>query len=137
MALELVPITFNKIMQSKSYTAIVLGDEHKRFAIYTEPQVGKILQDFLTDERRPRPMTHDLLFSMLENLEIKLLHIVIHDLEETIFLARIFLEQQIGDKKHILEIDARPSDAICLALMANIPVFCRKEILEKTIAFQE
>ncbi len=137
MALELVPVSFSKIMQSKSYTVIVLGDEHKRFAIYTEPQVGRILQNFLTDEKRPRPMSHELFYSILENLTIKLLHVVIHDLEDTVFLARLFLEQQLDGKKTIIEIDARPSDAIMLALMASAPVFCRKEVLEQAVAFQE
>jgi uncharacterized protein len=137
MVSELIPITFSKIMQSKSYTAVVIGDEHKRFAVYTEPQVGKTLQDFLMDEKRSRPMTHELFFSILENLQIKFLHVVIQDLKETVFLTRIFLEQQIADKRHIIEIDARPSDAICLALMANAPMFCRKEILESAIPFQE
>ena len=137
MALELVPVTFNKIMQSKSYTVIVLGDEKKRFAIYTEPSVGRILQNFLTDEKHPRPLTHDLVFSLLDNLSIKVLQVVIHDLEETVYLARLFLEQQSGDKKTLIEIDARPSDAIMLALMAGAPVLCRKEVLEKAIAFQE
>lgn len=137
MAIELVPVSFSKIMQSKAYTAIVLGDEHKKFAIYTEPQVGKLLQGFFTDEKRPRPTTHELFSSILENLNAKLLQVVIQDVQETVFLARLFLEQQVGDKKYIIEIDARPSDAITFALMSSAPVFCRKEIFDKAIPFQE
>jgi len=134
---ELIPVSFSKIMQSKSYTAIVLGDEHKRFAIYTEPQVGRILQGFLTEEKRQRPMTHELFFSILENLQAKVLQVVIHELEGTVFLARLFIEQQINDKRHIIEIDARPSDAITFALITSSPVFCRKEIFDKAIAYQD
>jgi len=137
MTVELVPLNFSKIMQSKSYTVVVLGDEKKRFAIYMEPQVGKTLLSFLTDEKRPRPLSHELFFSILDNLSIKVLQIVIQDLEETVYLARIFLEQQIGEKKNIVEIDARPSDAIMLALMSGAPILCNKEVLDKTIAFQE
>lgn len=134
---ELVSVTFNKIMQSKSYTVIILGTEKKRFAIYTEAQVGRNIQAYLTEENRPRPLTHELIDALLRGLNIKLLQIVITDIEETVYFARIFFEQKIGDEVHILEIDARPSDCITLALMHNAPVFCRKEILEKAVPLEE
>jgi len=134
---ELVSVTFNKIMQSKAYTVIILGTEKKRFAIYTEAQVGRNIQAYLTEENRPRPLTHELIDALLRGLNIKLLQIVITDIEETVYFARIFFEQKIGDEVHILEIDARPSDCITLALMHNAPVFCRKEILEKAVPLEE
>lgn len=137
MALELVPITFNKIMQSRSYTVIILGTNEKRFAIYTDPQVGRNIQAYLTTEQKPRPYTHDLMKAIFRGLDIKPIQIVISDIEDTIYFARLFLEQTIGEQKTILEIDARPSDCITLALMENIPVFCRKDILEKAVAVQE
>ena len=137
METELIPISFNKILQSRSYTMIILGTEEKRFAIYTDPEVGRNIQIYLTEEHKPRPYTHDLINAILNGLNIKPLQIVINDVEDTIFFARLFLEQTIEDKRHILEIDARPSDCVTLALMNNIPVFCRKEILEKAIAVEE
>ncbi|MBI3236654.1 MAG: bifunctional nuclease family protein, partial [Chlamydiales bacterium] len=75
MSPELVLITFNKIMQSHSYTVIILGTEQKRFAIYTEPQVGKNIQFFLTAEQRIRPLTHDLIHAVWKGLDVKPLHI--------------------------------------------------------------
>lgn len=137
MLSELVPITFNKIMQSRSYTVIILGTEQKRFAIYTDPSVGRNIQTYLTEENKPRPYTHDLINALFRGLNITPLQIVITDIEDTIYFARLYLEQQIGDQKTILEIDARPSDCIILALMKNIRVFCRKEILEKAISVEE
>ena len=137
MTVELVPITFNKIMQSRSYTVIILGTEKKRFAIYTEASVGKNIQTHLTQENKPRPFTHDLINALFKGLNITPLQIVITDIEDTIYFARIYLEQQIGDQKTILEIDARPSDCITLALLNNIPVFCRKDILDKAVAVEE
>ncbi|MBY0529431.1 MAG: DUF151 domain-containing protein [Rhabdochlamydiaceae bacterium] len=135
--MELVPITFNKIMQSRAYTVIILGTEEKRFAIYTAPEVGQNIQAYLTMENKPRPFTHDLINALLKGLNITPLQIVINDIEDTIYFARLFLEQTIGDQKIILEMDARPSDCITLALMNNIPVFCRKDIFEKTVAVTE
>lgn len=137
MTEDLIPITFNKILQSRSYTVIILGSEKKRFAIYTEPQVGKNLQLYLTNANKPRPYTHDLLNAIFNGLEIRPLQIVITDIEDTIYFARLFLEQKIGEERHILEIDARPSDCITLAIMNNIPVFCRRDIFEKAVAIEE
>ena len=137
MKTELIPISFKKILQSRAYTQIILGTKEKRFAIYTDPEVGRNIQIYLTEEHKPRPYTHDLINAILNGLNIKPLQIVINDVEDTIFFARLFLEQTIGDTRHILEIDARPSDCVTLALMNNIPVFCRKEILDKAIAVEE
>src|SRR3989304_3289371 len=137
MDVDLIPVSFSKILQSRAYTVIILGTEEKQFAIYADPQVGRTIQIYLPEEHKPRPYTHDLINSILNGLDIKPIQIVINDLEDTIYFARLFLEQKRDDKRHILEIDARPSDCIALALMNNIPVYCRKEILEKAIGVEE
>ena len=129
----LIPITFNKIMQSRSYTVIILGTDKKKFAIYTDPQVGRDIQTYLTLGRKPRPSTHDLVFSIMKGYEITPIKVVIHDVEDTIYFARLFLEMSTNGKKTILEIDSRPSDCISLAIIHNIPVLCRKEVLEKSV----
>ncbi len=134
---ELIPLNFSKILQSRTYTVIVLGTEEKKFAIYTEPQVGKNIQLHMTQEHKIRPFTHDLLSAILNGLDIKPLQIVINDIEDSIFFARLFLEQKTEGKRRLLEIDARPSDCVTLALIHNIPVFCRKEILDQAIPYQE
>lgn len=134
---DLVPVILSKIMQSKSYTVIILGDEHKKFAIYTEPHVGKNLQVFLTQGKRQRPSTYELLENIFKGYNIEILQVVIQDVEDTTYFARLFLELSEGDTKTILEVDARPSDCITLALMGNIPVFCRKAVLDKAIPITE
>lgn len=137
MASELIPITFKKIMQSRAYTVFILGTDKKRFAIFTDPVVGQNIQLHLTEEKKPRPFTHDLINSIFKGLEIKPLQVVIHDVEDTLYFARLYLEQQSVEEKVILEIDGRPSDFIQLALMHNLPVFCRKDALEKAIAIED
>jgi bifunctional DNase/RNase len=134
---ELIPIDFKKIMQSRSYTVLILGTDSKQFAIYTDPHVGRTIQMHLAKERKMRPYTHDLMQSIFLGFDIKILQIVIQNIEDTIYFARIFLEQQIGEERHILEIDARPSDCMTLALMNNIPLFCRKEVFDSVIPVQE
>lgn len=134
---ELVQLSFDKIMQTRSYTVIVLAAPDKRFAIYTDPNIGKTLQLYLTGTTKPRPLTHDLISSIFKGFDIRIKQIVINDLQDTIYFARLFLEQQMGQAKHIVEIDARPSDAIAFAIMNNVPVFCTREVLDKTLPIED
>jgi bifunctional DNase/RNase len=73
----------------------------------------------------PRPLTHDLLHSMIKNLDADLEKIVIDKLEENTFHAKLFVRQD--GKMRI--IDARPSDSIALAVRADVPIFVEEEIL--------
>lgn len=134
---ELIQLSFDKIMQTKSYTVIVLSTKEKSFAIYTDQSIGKMLQLFLTEVRSPRPLTHEFIDHLFEGMDIRVKQVVINDVQDTIYYARLFLEQDLGEIRHIVEIDARPSDCLTLALMNNAPVFCTKEVLEKVIPLEE
>lgn len=134
---ELIPIKFDKVKQSKTYTCIVLGTPKKKFAIYTDPMSGRAMQTYLTESEKPRPSTHDLMMMAFRGLDIKIKQVVINDLQDTIYFARLFLEQKCGDLVNIVEIDARPSDCITLALIHKVPVYCTKEVLEKVIPVVE
>jgi len=131
---ELVPLSFHKILQSKSYTVIIVGTDEKKFAIYAEPQVGHYLQMQMANAHPTRPSTFALIEQLLEGLGGKILQIVINDVQDTTYFARLFVEQPQENGKLILEIDARPSDCILLALSRKIPFFCNREVLAKTIA---
>jgi len=81
----------------------------------------------------PRPMTHDLLRNVIQDLKAEILKIVVSDLKENTFYALIHLDLQ-GEP---LAIDARPSDAIALALRARAPIFVEDRVIDnaKTIDF--
>lgn len=134
---ELIPLTFDKIMQTRAYTVVVLGAENKRFAIYTDPNIGKTLQMYLTGAEKSRPLTHDLIDMIFKAIDVKVIQVVINDIQDTVYYARLYLEYQDGQIRHIIEIDARPSDSITLALMHNAPVYCTRDVLEKTVAIEE
>ncbi|MFZ0564727.1 MAG: bifunctional nuclease domain-containing protein [Chlamydiales bacterium] len=134
---ELVPIKFEKVMQSRAYTCIVLGTDEKKFAIYTDSASGKAMQVYLTSSEKQRPLTHDLIIHLFQGLDIKIKQIVLIDLQDTVYFARLFLEQQIHDVLHIVEIDARPSDCINLALLNKVPIYCTQKVLEETISYEE
>ena len=74
----------------------------------------------------PRPMTHDLLMRLLQELGARLYRVVISDLRESTFFA--YLELRRGAEP--LLVDARPSDAIALALRAGAPIFVAESVLE-------
>lgn len=75
----------------------------------------------------PRPMTHDLIKSILEALEARVLKVVVNDLRDNTFFAVIHL--QLGDAE--LTVDSRPSDAIALALRVGAPIFVEEEVVRK------
>jgi uncharacterized protein len=134
---ELVPATFEKVMQSRSYTCVVLEAEEKKFAIYTDPSSGKAMQNYLSSTVKERPSTHDLINQIFRGMEIKLKQVVINDLKDTVYYARLFLEHHMGDILQIIEIDARPSDCITLAFRYKVPVYCTRDVLERTIRYEE
>src|SRR5207247_11004157 len=75
----------------------------------------------------PRPLTHDLLKNVITELGAKIVSIVISDLIEDIFYARIVLDV---DGRHV-EIDSRPSDAIALAVRAKTSIFVDESVLDR------
>jgi len=81
----------------------------------------------------PRPMTHDLLRNALRDLDAKVQRILVSDLKDNTFYALIYVEC----KGEVVAIDARPSDAIALALRTQAPIFVEEHVIEhaKTIDF--
>lgn len=137
MPSDLIPLTFHKIMQSRVYTLFILSGLDKKFGIYADPKVGQSIQTILSEKPKIRPYTHDLVSSIFEGLNIKLLQTVIYDVQDAVYYARLFLEQTINEQKHILDIDSRPSDCLTLALMHDIPIFCKKDAFDKIIPLEE
>jgi bifunctional DNase/RNase len=76
----------------------------------------------------PRPMTHDLLKNVIESLKASIQRVVITDLKDNTFFAAIHLIQ----RGETLQIDARPSDAMALALRARAPIFVEQDVLDKS-----
>jgi len=92
----------------------------------------------------PRPMTHDLLRSVIEALDATLLRIEIHSLIEGTFHARLRLLRNrdggggaTGGPQVELEVDARPSDAVALALRLGAPIWIAREVLDGALSTQK
>ena len=107
---------------------VVLKDEDDKFflpiwvGIFEANAIALQLESVTT----PRPMTHDLLRNMISELDARVTRIVINDLRDSTFFAQIRLVT--GGKT--LELDARPSDAIALALRTAAPIFVEQTVLD-------
>ncbi|HXH86256.1 MAG TPA: bifunctional nuclease family protein [Nitrospira sp.] len=75
----------------------------------------------------PRPMTHDFMKSILDAYDAKVISIVITDLNENTYFAKIHLTYEDSE----YTVDARPSDAVALALRSSAPIFARESVLNK------
>lgn len=118
------------ILDSQSkHPIVMLRDMEERRALLIwigEPEANAILLA-LEGIQTPRPMTHDLLTNVLETLETPVTRVLITAMKEQTFFAE--LECQRDGKT--LSIDARPSDAIALALRASAPIFVADEVVEE------
>ena len=108
---------------------VVLKEEHSdRFLpIWIGPFEADAITLQLQGMEAPRPLTHDLLKSVIETLGAEVLHIVINSLERNTYFARIVLDLN-GETT---EIDSRPSDAIALAVRVNVPIYVAEEVMEQ------
>ncbi len=81
----------------------------------------------------PRPMTHDLMKNILDHFNVKIDKIEVYDLKDNTYYAWIYLNHG----GHTSSIDARPSDAIALALRTGSPIFVRDKVLRKSTRHKE
>lgn len=82
----------------------------------------------------PRPITHDLLFSVIQALDAEVEKIIIDRLENNIFYAKVVMKTKEGETKIA---DARPSDSIALCVRARAPIFVDESVLKQTAAFNK
>jgi bifunctional DNase/RNase len=118
------------INETSDQQVIVLKERHGERSF---PIVIGIVEIFAIDRRLkgikpPRPMTHDLLDSVIDNLGVKIEKIVINDLRNHTFYANIYLNSD----GRTVKIDSRPSDAIAMGVASNAPIYVAEHVFEKT-----
>ncbi len=117
-------------MPTSSGCAVFLGNEAKTFVIYVDQGIGDAIQRAVDDVQADRPMTHDLMLTMLDGLGAEVERIVINHVDGGTFFARIILsmENELGHK--IIELDARPSDSMVMALASTKPIYVAKTVID-------
>jgi bifunctional DNase/RNase len=114
--------------QTQQPTVVLQGKRNKRsfaMAIGLAEATGIAIP--LQGVTPPRPLTHDLFLTMFGRLNVSLKRVVITDVREDVFYAALYLTGQGGD----IMLDARPSDAIALAIRAKVPVLVEDRVFEK------
>lgn len=91
------------------------------------PNEAIALGAVLENARFARPMTHDLMLDALTNLDARIEHVLINEMKDGTFFARLCLAQH----GRLIDLDARPSDAIALALRQGSPVYIEEDVLEQ------
>jgi bifunctional DNase/RNase len=111
------PIVLLKTADGNKFLPIWIG----------HPEAAAILMK-LQSQAPPRPMTHDLVSDMLEQLGAQIVRITVTELRENTFYAQITVQQDGSE----IEIDSRPSDAIALAIRAEAPIFAADRVIEES-----
>jgi uncharacterized protein len=111
------PIVLLKTADGNKFLPIWIG----------HPEAAAILMK-LQSQAPPRPLTHDLLSDMLEQLEAQVVRITVTELRENTFYAQITVQQEGRE----IEVDSRPSDAIALAIRAEAPIFAAERVIEES-----
>src|ERR1041384_6422062 len=127
---DVVPVTIKGVMPTANGCAVFLGNEEKTFVIYVDHSVGNAIQMTLSGVKKDRPLTHDLIGSVLLGLGAQLDHIVVNDARDGTFFARILLRMENELGKKIVELDARPSDSIVLALQQKRPTHVARPVID-------
>ena len=119
------------ILPANSGCAIFVGNEQKVFVIQVEHNMGAVIGMFLRDTPKERPLTHDLMGSVFKGFNITVERVIITELKNSTYFARLVLQQDNELGKKIVEIDARPSDCLALAAAQKRPIFVRNALFEQ------
>ena len=131
MSAEVTLVQVRGILPANSGAAIFLGNEEKVFIIQVETNMAQVIGNFLREAPKERPLTHDLLAHVFQGFGIEVERVVITELKNSTYFARMILkmENELGTK--IVELDARPSDCLAIASAQKVPVYVSNTLFEE------
>lgn len=118
-----------RVSLMSQHRIVVLKDIHteRYLAIWIGPFEAEAITQELQEVPQQRPFTHDLIKSIIRELGGRVVHVLINDLRNEIYYARLVVE--INGKQ--VEVDSRPSDAIAVAVRAKAPIFVAEHVFER------
>ena len=128
---DVVPVQIRGILPANSGCAIFLGNDEKVFVIQVEHNMGAVIGMFLRDTPKERPLTHDLMNNIFKGFGISVERVLITELKNSTYFARLVLKQQNELGLKIVEVDARPSDCIALATSLKKPLYVATPLFEQ------
>ncbi len=113
---------------TKGFVVILKDETENRWLpIWIGPYEAKLISLALEKVKPIRPLPHDLMKNILDAMNLVVTRIVIYDIKENTYFANIYIKSANLERK----VDARPSDAIALALRLNVPIYITEKVFEK------
>ncbi len=121
---DVVEVQLRSVVPLDGAFAVFLGNDEKTMVIYVDEPVGTAIAMSMRGVVKDRPLTHDLMGHMLRAFGAKVERVVINHMDNSVYHARLILsaENELHHRK-VVELDARPSDSIALAVAQNAPIF--------------
>jgi bifunctional DNase/RNase len=112
------------------HQVVVLAEKggQRAFPIYIGLFEASAMDLAVHGEKAPRPMTHDLIYNILDGVGAQLVEVRVDELRNETFFGKLVVQKEDGD---MILIDSRPSDALILAAKHNLPVFVEDEVLSE------
>ena len=132
MSKPVVEVQVRAVAAVSEGCAVFLGNEDKVFVIFVDQSVGTAITMFMQGTHKERPLTHDLLAHVLRALGAKIDRVVVNDVKDGTYFARLVLSaENETQQKKIIEIDARPSDCIAMATQQLAPIFVSLDVWDE------
>ena len=127
---DVVAVNIKGILPANSGSAVFIGNGDKVFVIQVEHNMGVVIGMFLNETPKERPLTHDLFGHVFGGFGITLVRVVITELKNSTYYARLILEQDNELGRKIVEVDARPSDCLAMAAQHKSPIYVASDLFE-------
>jgi bifunctional DNase/RNase len=124
-----VKIDSIRVSLMSQHRLVILKDitSERYLPIWIGPYEADAITIELQEVQVARPLTHDLLKTLIAEMGATVVHVLVNDLRNDTFYANIVVERN----GHRTEIDSRPSDAIALAVRARVPIYVNEDVMEK------
>ncbi len=130
MNTDVIEVQVRAVLPLEGSFAVFLGNETKVFVIYIDESVGTAISMFMRGVSKERPLTHDLVGHLLLAFGAKVERVVINNINGSVFHARLIIsaENELQTTRKVIELDARPSDSIAMAVQQSAPIFVAKSV---------
>ncbi len=127
---DVIEVQVRAVLPLEGSFAVFLGNETKVFVIYIDESVGTAISMFMRGVSKERPLTHDLVGHLLLAFGAKVERVVINNINGSVFHARLIIsaENELQTTRKVIELDARPSDSIAMAVQQSAPIFVAKNV---------
>jgi bifunctional DNase/RNase len=127
---DVIEVQVRAVLPLEGSFAVFLGNETKVFVIYIDESVGTAISMFMRGVSKERPLTHDLVGHLLLAFGARVERVVINNINGSVFHARLIIsaENELHTTRKVIELDARPSDSIAMAVQQSAPIFVAKSV---------